>query len=254
MFMKLDSEDGESRENFRSLQRIAEQRRSVRRFTSRPIRASDMQEILDLGLLAPTSSNLQPFELFWVRSPERHAPLVAACLSQSAAREAQELVVCIARWDLWNVTRAEYLRFLENQSGIHESVLLYYRRLAQAYYGQGPLSLFGLFKWMGASAFGLLRPTVRFPFSQSDMRVWAMKSAALVCENVMLAAAAKGIDSCAMEGNDPVRVGRVVGMKRWRWKRGWDVVMVLAFGYRDPQTGILGQRWRRERGELIKEI
>jgi nitroreductase len=236
------------------LQHAAEYRRSVRRYTAQPILEADMREILDLGLLAPSSSNMQPFELYWVRSPERRSALVEACLAQSAAREAQELVVCIARWDRWNVTRKEYLAFLETQPDIHKSVMLYYRSLAQGYYGQGPLSSFGFLKWLAATTVGFFRPIVRFPFNRGDMRLWAVKSAALVCENLMLAAAAKGIDSCAMEGNDPVRVGGIVGLPRWRWKLSWDVPMVLAFGYRNPKTGLLGERWRRDRSELIKEV
>lgn len=255
--MAADASEARERDGdvaFRSLKRAAEYRRSVRRYTEQPIAEADMRAILALGLLAPTSSNMQPFELFWVRSPERRSALVEACLAQSAAREAQELVVCIARWDRWNQTRQEYLAFLETQPDIHKSVMLYYRSLARGYYGQGPLDSFGLIKWLAASLVGLWRPIVRFPFNREDMRLWAVKSAALVCENLMLAAATKGIDSCAMEGNDPLRVGRVVGMRRWSWKRSWDVPMVLAFGYRNPKTGLLGERWRRDPGQLIKEI
>ena len=239
---------------YESLEQVAMLRRSVRRFSARTISPSDMQEILDLSLLAPSSSNMQPFELIWVRSPERRAALVEACLSQSAARQAQELVVCIARWDRWNDTRKEYLAFLESQPDIPAGVLLYYRRLAIGYYGQGPFGLFGLLKRVGAALVGLTRPIVRFPVSRGDMRVWAVKSAALVCQNLMLAASAKGFDSCAMEGNDPLRVGAVVGMKRWSWKRTWDVPMVLAFGYREPEASLLGPRWRRERSALIREV
>lgn len=240
--------------DFEALRRAAEYRRSVRRFTQQAIQPQDMREILELGPLAPNSSNLQPYELYWVRSPARREALVKACLSQSAARQAQELVVCIARWDQWNLVRKEYLAFLETQPDIPDPVLLYYRRLAQGYYGQGPLSLFGLVKWIGTTLFGLVRPTIRFPLSRSDMRLWATKSAALACENLMLAAAAKGIDTCAMEGNDPVRVGAAIGLPAWSWKWRWDVPMVLAFGYRDPEHGLLGPRWRRNSAALIKEV
>jgi hypothetical protein len=43
-------------------------------------------------------------------------------------------------------------------------------------------------------------------------------------------------------------------MRRWGWRRTWDVPMVLAFGYRNPKTGLLGERWRRDPAQLIKEI
>jgi nitroreductase len=241
-------------EDFEALQRAAEYRRSVRRFTQQPIEAGDMRAILELAPLAPSSSNLQPYELYWVRTPARRAALVEACLAQSAARQAQELVVCIARWDRWNLVRKEYLAFLETQPDIPAPVLLYYRRLAQGYYGQGPFNLWGKLKWLGTALVGLIRPTIRFPLSRSDMRLWATKSAALACENIMLAAAAKGIDTCAMEGNDPMRVGSAIGLNPLTWKWRWDVPMVLALGYRDPQHGLMGPRWRRSNEALIKEV
>ena len=250
MKLALDSQTSSS---FRTLERIIDHRRSVRRFTSQPIAPGDMQEVLDAGLLAPTSSNLQPFELYWVRSPQKRAALISACLDQSAARKAQELVVCVARWDLWNQTRKEYLAFLQTQPNIPKMVMAYYERFSLAYYGRGPLNLFGHAKRLGLFLIGLTRPIIRFPVSREDMRVWAVKSAALVCENIMLAAAAKGFDSCAMEGHDPLRVGAIVGLKRRHWKRRWDIPMVLAFGYRDPQTGLFGDRWRRDREKLVKE-
>ena len=233
---------------------VVRKRRSVRRFTSQPIAEQDMRDVLDAGLLAPNSSNMQPFELYWVRSAEQKAQLVKACLSQSAARKAQELVICIARWDTWDDTRREYLAFLKTQQNVPKPVMLYYRSLSRGLYSLGPLGLAGKARAVGAKLTGFTRAVPRAPFDREDMRVWAVKSASLVCENIMLAAAAKGFDSCPMEGNDPLRVADVVGLDRGAWKRTWDVPMVLGFGYRDPRGGVWGQQWRRAREKLVHEI
>jgi len=233
---------------------VLHRRRSVRRFTSQPIAAKDMRDVLEAGVLAPNSSNLQPFELYWVRSPDKKAELVKACLSQSAARKASELVVCVARWDQWNETRKEYLAFLEAEDAVPKPVLLYYKSLSRGLYSLGPLGLAGRARKLGASVAGLARAVPRAPFDREDLRVWASKSASLCCENMMLAAAAKGFDSCPMEGNDPLCVADVIGLPRSEWKRTWDVPMVLAFGYRDPKGGVWGTQWRRERDKLIHEI
>ena len=40
-------------------------RRSVRNFTDEPVLEKDMRECLELTLLAPNSSNLQPWEFYW---------------------------------------------------------------------------------------------------------------------------------------------------------------------------------------------
>ena len=61
---------------------------------------------------------------------------------------------------------------------------------------------------------GIKQPTPRQPISHSDMRVWAHKSAALACENLMLSLRAFGYDSCPMEGMDSKRIhGSVINTK-----------------------------------------
>ncbi|MEL0028152.1 MAG: nitroreductase family protein, partial [Perlucidibaca sp.] len=74
-------------------------RRSVRKFTARPIPQTVLDDCLDMALLAPCSSGLQPWEFYVVRSPEKKARLVKACMSQLAAKTASELIVCVARTD-----------------------------------------------------------------------------------------------------------------------------------------------------------
>ena len=46
-------------------------RRSVRVYTDEPIQEKDMMECLELALLAPNSSNLQPWEFYWVRDKKK---------------------------------------------------------------------------------------------------------------------------------------------------------------------------------------
>ena len=83
-------------ENFR---KVIESRRSVRKFTKKPIPAEVLDACLDLALLAPNSSNLQPWTFYVVQNPSKKKHLVKACMSQLAAKTASELIVCIARTD-----------------------------------------------------------------------------------------------------------------------------------------------------------
>ena len=46
-------------------------RRSVRNYNQEPVIEKHMKECLELALLAPNSSNLQPWEFFWVKSKEK---------------------------------------------------------------------------------------------------------------------------------------------------------------------------------------
>jgi nitroreductase len=50
-------------------------RRSVRRFTDRPVSGDDLDEILRLALLAPTGGMTQAWSLLVVREPEKRAAL-----------------------------------------------------------------------------------------------------------------------------------------------------------------------------------
>ena len=60
-------------------------RRSVRVFNTDPVLEDDMKECLELTILAPNSSNLQPWEFYWVRSENKKEKLISYCLNQPAA-------------------------------------------------------------------------------------------------------------------------------------------------------------------------
>ena len=46
-------------------------RRSVRIYNDEPVLEEDMKECLELALLAPNSSNLQPWEFYWVKDEHK---------------------------------------------------------------------------------------------------------------------------------------------------------------------------------------
>ena len=81
---------------------VVRSRRSTRVYTSEAVPEEVMRQCLELTLLAPNSSNLQPWEFHWVRDAAKKAELARLCLQQPAATTAQELVVCVARLDTWN--------------------------------------------------------------------------------------------------------------------------------------------------------
>ena len=61
----------------------------------------DIEKSLDNSLKAPTSSNLQTWEIYWVKSKDIKNKVVEACLSQPAAKTARELFVFVSRPDYW---------------------------------------------------------------------------------------------------------------------------------------------------------
>ena len=70
-----------------SFRQVVTSRRSVRKFTATPVPRAVVDDCLDMAMLAPCSSGLQPWEFYVVRSAGKKAALVKACMSQSAAIE-----------------------------------------------------------------------------------------------------------------------------------------------------------------------
>jgi nitroreductase len=226
---------------------VVESRRSVRIFTDDPVPEDVVTRCLDAALLAPNSSNLQTWQIHWVRSPEKKAALVEACLSQPTAVTAQELFVFVARPDLWRENNARMLDRLNADPKVPERGKQYYKVITKIAYNQGPLGLLKPFKWLWFNIRGLSKPTPREPIGLADMDVWAHKSTALAAGTFMLALRAEGFDSCPMEGLDSVRVKRILGLPR-----AAGICMAVSAGRR-AEGGIYGPRYRFPRETAVFE-
>lgn len=227
---------------------IIHNRRSVRVYTNQRVPREIMEEVLGWGLLAPNSSNLQPWEFYWVQNPAKKAEIVEACFNQPAAKTAQELIVAVARLDSWKKTRTEMIELFNKNEKTPKSALTYYQKLVPFVYSQGFFSLFGYAKKLVVSVVGLFRPVPREPFSRSDMRVWAVKTTALACQNIMMGFSAHGFDTCPMEGHDSHRVKKTLGLGR-----NAEIVMVISVGKRDKK-GVYGPRIRMDKERFIKKV
>lgn len=235
-----------------SFEAVLKSRRSVRVYDGTPIPEHVVQRCLDLALLAPNSSNLQTWEFYWVQSKEKKSELVKACFSQPAASTAAEIFVCVARPDHWkrNVTlMLEHFNVMKaNGVKIPDSALSYYQKLVPQMYNQGFLGLRGIFKKVLLAVAGLSRPVPREPNSTKEMQIWAAKSCALACENLMLSFRAHGFDTCPMEGLDSKRVKKILGLPR-----GAVVVMAISAGKRAP-NGVYGPQMRFDREKIIIRV
>ena len=195
--------------NHEEFQKVVESRRSVRKFTDKPIPKQVMDECLDLAMMAPSSCNLQPWEFHVVQSPDKKEKLVEACMNQNAARTAAELIVVVARTKNWGKVAKLNISEWPTPS-IPRHWKNFYTSGVPFTYWQGPFYSVGRVKKLLTSVTGMFAPTPRGPFTKSDMRVWAVKSVALAAENLMLAFRSYGFDSCPMEGMDEKRVSKLL--------------------------------------------
>lgn len=235
--------------NSDEFKKVVTSRRSVRVFTATPIPEKIINECLDLALLAPNSSNLQPWEFYWVRTQDKKNALIKACLSQPAASTAAELIVCVARTNTWKQNAKKMLVVLESQEDkVPKTAIDYYKKLVPLAYTQGILGIVGIIKRPLLYLRGLKIPTPRSPVSNSDMVLWATKTCALAAENLMLALRAHSFDSCPMEGFDAKRIHKILDLPSDAY-----TVMVIGAGKRAP-NGVYGPRIRFERESFIKEV
>jgi len=235
--------------NSDEFEKVVRSRRSTRVYDDTPVPEDVMRKCLELATLAPNSSNLQCWEFYWVRDASKKQQLVEYCLGQPAAATAQELVVCVARLDTWKRNSKMMLARLEaNESDVPPAMLHYHRKIVPLAYGQGPLYIAGPLKKLAIAVLGMMRVVPRGPAGKADMRVWAHKSTALACENLMLSLRAFGFDSCPMEGMDERRVQKLLDLPR-----AAEVCMVISAGKRATH-GVYAKQFRFDPSLFIFEV
>ena len=226
---------------------IVASRRTVRDFLPDPVPQAVLDRCLEAARLAPSSSNLQPWEFVVIRDPEVRRAANAACLDQLPAKTAPVLMALVTHRDTWRRNRNEILRVFESRGPLRKSQATYYRKLIPMVYTTGPFGLLGPLKRGISRLLSLFRPTPNF-MSRSDIRVMAHKSTALAAATFMLALRAEGYDSCPMEGFDPWRAAKLLGLPR-----GAEVNMFLAVGRRSDK-GVWWDRVIMPREWAVREL
>lgn len=230
-------------------------RRSVRVFKEEELDTEKVKQCIFNATLAATSSNLQLWEFYHITNKELLAKMTVACLGQNAAKYANQMVVIVARKDLWKKRAKANILFLKSSldnkpksayTKREKFSLTYYSKLIPTVYTDF-FGILGWFKYVVFQLVGLFKPIYR-QVRNSDMRIVAHKSAGLAAQNFMTSMAAIGYDTCPMEGSDTLRVKRILKLPR-----GAEINMVLGCGIRD-EKGIYGERFRVPFNEVYFKI
>jgi len=231
-------------ENFK---KVLTSRRSVRKFTDKAIPADILDDCLDLALLAPNSSNLQPWTFYVVQSADKKKQLVKACLGQLAAKTAAELIVCVARTDRIDEMAKKNISdfpFPEAPKAVKQ-----YYRFIPYNYKTGYFNAVGRFKKVAFKVARTLDKQLPVTaFNPADAKLWASKTTALACENLVLALRAYGFDSCMMEGFDEPMVRKILNLNDQQYP-----VMVIGAGER-AKDGVFFPQYRFERELFIQKV
>ena len=182
----------------KSLAQAIRDRRATPSFDGEPIPASDLRQILDAGLNAPSGYNLQPWRFIVVQSEEQKKKLRAASYNQAKVEVASAMIVCCGDRDGWRKDLDEMLR-MGRAGGMPES-----------YAGQASVSV----------------PSYLSSMNYDDMTGWLNKMVTIAATSMMLMAEVMGYDTAPMEGFEQQKVCEALRLPISYW-----VVTLLAVGH-----------------------
>lgn len=155
--------------------------------------------------LTPSSFGLQPWKFIVVTDPAVRARLRPVSWNQSQVTDASHLVVFARRTEMTETDVNEFFQQIVSDRKIDAAVIEPYRQMM----------LGGVVK--GKDAAG--------------QKEWAARQVYIALGQLMGAAAALAVDTCALEGIDPAAYDEILGLKG----TGYEVVVACAVGYRSAE-------------------
>ena len=113
---------------------LVKKRRSVRKFTNDKVPDKVIKKCLEAAILAPNSSNLQPWEFYWIKNKNIKDNITKACFSQNAAITAQELIVAVSRIDTWKRNKNLIIEDYKKKKKYIPIINRYYNKLVPILY------------------------------------------------------------------------------------------------------------------------
>ncbi len=168
--------------------------------TSRKISDTDLEKILEAIRLTPTSFGLQPYHFYVISNQAIKDKIQAASWNQPQIGTSSHLLVFAARTDLMQ-NKEEYFTLMSGGDATARA------------------GLKGFEDMMNWFIEGKSEP--------HDILAWTAKQAYIAQWFALAACAELQIDSCPMEGFDPVAVGEILGLPA-----NQKALVMLPIGYR----------------------
>lgn len=200
-------------------------RAAVRNFdTSRIVSEEQLETLLEAGNLTATSMGLQPFKIIVVSNKELRKNLVPLSYNQQHVADASHVLVFAIETDIDQDNVDRYIQRAMELRNVPFSALEGYKN-----------SIGGYMATMG----------------QNEKRAWATKQAYIALGTVMAIAAELKIDSCAMEGFDPIGYQKILKLE----SKNLMPVVILPIGFRsDEEKTASLPKIRKTREEFVLEI
>lgn len=225
-------------------------RRAVRIFDGNPIPKEILRDCLGDAILAPSASNLQSYELYWVQDHKKKQQLPGFCLDQAAVSTAGELIVVVSRVDLWksHLKKLINIMTLNGKKPLEGPIHDYYHQIVPMLMRTDALGFNNTIRRVVLWYKGLTESTVNEPVTRADHRVFGHVQATMAAQTLMLSLAAHGYESCPIGGIDKKSIAKLLDLPSTA-----EVSLVIAAGTGKPE-GLFSSRVRLPYEDLIKEV
>lgn len=234
---------------------IVERRRSNREFDSEfKMPEEVVRKSLERAIKSPNSSNMQLWEFYRIKSERALKEVAKICLNQSGALTASEIVVFVARPDLWKERQKTHLKRLEQSPTkdvknklFNNSEYSYYHDVMRMFYDSSFPCFRDFFKRIYVWNKRKKGPFMTDIYSK-HIPVVSQKSTGLAAQTFMLSISAEGYDSLPMEGLDAKSMKAYLKLPKTAL-----INMAIAVGKGKPE-GIRGERFRLPFDDVVFDI
>ncbi|QRM90278.1 NAD(P)H-dependent oxidoreductase [Lacinutrix sp. WUR7] len=200
-------------------------RYAAKAMNGKKVAEDKIERILEAARLAPTSSGLQPFEIFVIKNQEVKEKIKPIAWNQSVITDCSHLLV-FAAWDTYTEARINHMFDLTNEiRGFENEGWENYRQM-----------LLGMYPQKDAEE----------NFNH------AARQAYIAFTEALTAAAFEGVDATPLEGFDPAAVDEILGLR----EKGLRSAVMLPIGYRKEDADWLVNlvKVRKPMEELVTVI
>ena len=180
-------------------------RYAAKAMNGKKISQEKVDRIIEAARLAPTSSGLQPFEIFVIKNQAIKEAIKPVAWNQSVITDCSHLLV-FAAWDTYTEERINKMFDLTNEvRGFKNEGWENYRQMLLSSYPQK---------------------------DAEENFIHATKQAYIAFGSAITAAAFEGVDSTPLEGFDPAGIDKILGLR----EKGLRSAVMLPLGYRATEN------------------
>lgn len=201
-------------------------RYAVKRFdATKKVSSEDWNFLEETLRLSPSSYGLQPWKFILVQNPEVRKKLRAASRDQSQVEECSHFLVMATRTEIAEKDIDRHVQNMAKTRGVGLDTLAGYKAVILGSLVDGPRS--------------------------TTIKYWAQRQSYIAMGFLMESAALLNIDTCPMEGLDPLAYDKILNLEN----SGYATVAAVAVGYRHPEDKYQrAQKVRFSKTEIFQTI